>query len=54
MEFHYYNIFENDLDFSDVIDYGFPRMNYTRYNHFHELDEFHFYQRFRLKKQTTL
>ncbi|KAK5648276.1 hypothetical protein RI129_003168 [Pyrocoelia pectoralis] len=54
MNFVINDIFEDDLDLLEIIDYGFPRMNYTRSNYFHEMDEFNFYRRFRLTKQCCL
>lgn len=48
------DIFEDDLDILEVIDYGFPRLRYARSDHFHDMDEFTFYRRFRLTKQTCL
>jgi hypothetical protein len=33
---------EDDLDILEIIDFGFPRFQYTKSGRFHELDEFRF------------
>jgi hypothetical protein len=38
----------------EIIDIGFPRLCCVRSAHFHDMDEFTFYKRFRLTKQTCL
>jgi hypothetical protein len=43
---------EDDLDTLEINDIGFPRLRYVRSDHFHDMDEFTFYRRFRLTKQT--
>jgi hypothetical protein len=48
------DIFEDDLEILDIIDFGFPRQIYNRANHFVNLDELSFFRRFRLTKNTTL
>ncbi|XP_031354452.1 putative nuclease HARBI1 [Photinus pyralis] len=48
------DILEDDLDILEVIDFGFPRMLYTRSDYFHSMDEYNFFKRFRLTKQTCL
>lgn len=48
------NIFEDDLEVLDIVDFGFPRRRYIRSNYFEDLDELQFFQRFRLRKNTTL
>jgi hypothetical protein len=37
-------------DFLEIIDFGFPRFQFTRSDRFHELDKFRFYSRFNLTK----
>lgn len=49
-----YNIFEDDLDILDQIEFGFPRHIYQRKNYFDEMDALGFFRRFRLKKETVL
>ncbi|XP_068902923.1 putative nuclease HARBI1 [Tenebrio molitor] len=48
------DIFEDDLEILDIIDFGFPRQIYNSANHFVNLDELSFFRRFRLTKNTTL
>jgi hypothetical protein len=48
------DIFEDDFDILEIIDIGFPRLCCIRSAHFHDMDEFTFYKRFRLTKQTCL
>jgi hypothetical protein len=52
------DIFEDDFDIRvlEMIDIGFPRLCCvtSRSAHFHDMDEFTFYRRFRLTKQTCL
>jgi hypothetical protein len=45
---------EDDLDILEIIDFGFPRFQYTKSGRFHKLDEFRFYSRFRLTKASAL
>jgi hypothetical protein len=45
---------EDDLDILQIIDFDFPRFQYTRFGRFHELDAFKFYSRFRLTKASAL
>ncbi|KAI4466883.1 hypothetical protein MML48_2g00000359 [Holotrichia oblita] len=47
-------LFGEDLEVLDIIDFGFPRRIYPRSNHFHQMDELTFFQRFRLRKETVL
>jgi hypothetical protein len=48
------DIFEDDFDILEIINIGFPRLYCVRSAHFHDMDEFTFYKRFRLTKQTCL
>ncbi|KAK4877683.1 hypothetical protein RN001_010189 [Aquatica leii] len=48
------DIFEDDFDIIEIIDYGFPRQIYRRSEHFDTLDILGFYKRFRLTKETCL
>jgi hypothetical protein len=41
-------------DFLEIIDFGFPRFQFTRSGRFHELDKFRFYSRFNLTKASVL
>jgi hypothetical protein len=41
-------------DFLEIIDFGFPRFQFTRSDRFHELDKFRFYSRFNLTKVSAL
>jgi hypothetical protein len=41
-------------DFLEIIDFGFPRFQFTRSDRFHELDKFRFYSRFNLTKASVL
>jgi hypothetical protein len=41
-------------DFLEIIDFGFPRFQFTRSDRFHELDKFIFYSRFNLTKVSGL
>jgi hypothetical protein len=47
-------VFEDDFDILEIIDIGFPRLRCVRSAHFHDMDKFTFYRRFRLTKQTCL
>jgi hypothetical protein len=48
------DIFEDDFDILEIIDIGFPRLCCVRSAHFHDMDKYTFYRRFRLTKQTCL
>jgi hypothetical protein len=48
------DIFEDAFDILEIIDIGFPRLRCVRSAHFHDMDKFTFYRRFRLTKQTCL
>jgi hypothetical protein len=37
-------------DFLEIIDFGVPQFQFTRFDRFHELDKFRFYSRFNLTK----
>jgi hypothetical protein len=41
-------------DFLEIIDFDFPRFQFTRSDRFHELDNFRFYSRFNLTKASVL
>jgi hypothetical protein len=41
-------------DFLEIIDFGFPRFQFTRSDRFHELDKFTFYSTFNLTKASVL
>ena len=49
-----YDIFEDDLDILEIFDQGFPRRIYNRANAFESLDNWGFYRRYRLTKETVL
>ena len=42
-----WDIFEDDFDILEIIDFGFPRQIYQRSQYFDSLDELGFYRRFR-------
>ncbi|KAJ8913101.1 hypothetical protein NQ315_006603 [Exocentrus adspersus] len=44
----------DDLDFLDVIEFGYPRQIYIRSEPFHDMDNLSFFRRFRLTKPTVL
>jgi hypothetical protein len=48
------DIFEDDLEILDIIDFGFPRQIYNSANHFVNLDKLSSFRRFRFTKNTTL
>lgn len=48
------DIFEDDIEANDFIDFGFPRRLNPRPDYFHDTDELSFFRRFRLTKPTTL
>lgn len=54
MDFDDPDIFEDDMEIMEIIDFGFPRRIYTRSNLFDTLDDFTFFKRFRLYKETVL
>lgn len=54
MEFDDDDIFEDNFDILEIIDYGFPRRIYNRFNYFEDMDNLNFYRRFRLTKPTVL
>jgi hypothetical protein len=54
MDIDLVDIFEDDVDIWEIIEYGFPRRHYVRADYFHEMDELGFFRRFRLKKATVL
>jgi hypothetical protein len=41
-------------DFLEIIDFGFPRFQFTSSDCFYELDKFRFYSRFNLTKASVL
>jgi hypothetical protein len=41
-------------DFLEIMDFGFPRFQFTRSDCFHELDKFRFYSKFNLTKASVL
>jgi hypothetical protein len=45
---------EDELYILEIIDFGFPRFQYTRSDHFHGLDKLTFYSRFNLIKASVL
>lgn len=47
------NLFEEDLEIIDLVNFGFPRRRYERSNYYENLDELQFFQRFRLRKNTA-
>ncbi|KAI4455231.1 hypothetical protein MML48_9g00013038 [Holotrichia oblita] len=53
MDFEDEDIFEDDMDILEIIDFGFPRTIYTRNNYFQLLDDYTFFRRFRLYKETV-
>lgn len=48
------DIFNDDLDILEIIEYGFPRKIYERSDHFHTMDNLTFFRRYRLYKETVL
>ncbi|KAI4468077.1 hypothetical protein MML48_2g00018722 [Holotrichia oblita] len=44
----------NDLEIFDIVEFRFPRNIYLRFNHFEDLDNLTFFQRFRLTKDTVM
>lgn len=49
------DIFDDDIDILEIIDYGFPKRVYIRNNHrFYDFDDYTFFKRFRLTKETVL
>lgn len=54
MNFEDEDIFEDDFEILDIIDFGFPRNINIRSNHFEDLDNLTFFRRFRLYKETVL
>lgn len=48
------DMFGNDAEILEIVDYGFPKRIYLRRNHFEDLDNLTFFQRFRLTKNTVL
>lgn len=44
----------DDLDILEIIDNGFPRRIYDRYDYFNNMDDLAFFRRFRLTKPTVL
>ncbi|KAJ8915514.1 hypothetical protein NQ315_012395 [Exocentrus adspersus] len=53
MEFDDDDIFEDDLDVLEIIEFGFPRQVYRRSNPFENLSELEFFKRYRLYKNTV-
>ncbi|KAB0804908.1 hypothetical protein PPYR_01878 [Photinus pyralis] len=47
-------ILDDDHDFLEIIEFGFPRKFYQRPNFFEEMDDLNFLKRFRLTKQATM
>ncbi|XP_050293051.1 putative nuclease HARBI1 [Anthonomus grandis grandis] len=45
---------DDDQEMLDIINFGFPRRNYERSEYFDSMDNFSFFRRFRLTKQTVL
>lgn len=48
------DIFNDDLDIHEIIDFGFPRRVNDRPNYFEDMDNLTFFKRFRLYKETVL
>lgn len=44
----------NNLEIIDIVEFGFPRLRYERANYFDDMDNFQFFKRFRLTKQSVL
>ncbi|KAJ8910200.1 hypothetical protein NQ315_014371 [Exocentrus adspersus] len=51
---HPEDIFEDDIDILEILDFGFPRKVYNRSNYFDDMDNLTFFRRFRLYKETVL
>ncbi|XP_063913042.1 putative nuclease HARBI1 [Zophobas morio] len=49
-----FDAFEDDLEVLELIEVGIPRQIYLRADHFHDLPDLQFFQRFRLTKETVL
>lgn len=47
------DLFDDDLEVLDIIEFGFPRRLYVRSDYYEDLDELQFFQRFRLRKATV-
>ena len=45
---------DDDHEILDIINFGFPRRNYERVDHFNEMDNLSFFRRFRLTKPSVL
>lgn len=54
MEFDYEDIFEDDLELLEILDQGMPRRVHERKNYFEILDDYTFFRKFRLYKNTVL
>lgn len=48
------DIFNDDLDILEILNYGFPRHIAERSEYFQTMDNFNFFKRFRLQKETVL
>jgi hypothetical protein len=46
MDIDLVDIFEDDVDIWEIIEYGFPRRHYVRADYFHEMDELGFLEDF--------
>lgn len=47
------DIFDDDLDILEILEFGFPRQLYIRYNPYEDLSDLTLFKRFRLYKATT-
>lgn len=54
MEYEDEDYLDNDIEVLDIVEFGFPRRIYQRFDYFHDMDNLQFFQRFRLRKQIVL
>lgn len=47
------DIFDDDLDIMEIVEFGFPRQIHIRFNSYEEMCDLAFFRRFRLYKTTT-
>lgn len=48
------DIFDDDLDLLEILEDGFPRRLHHRRNYYEEMDDYAFFRKFRLYKETVL
>lgn len=54
MNVEFEDIFDDDLEIIDIIENGFPRQIHQRRDYFDTMDNYTFFRKFRLYKDTVL